>query len=185
LLYVFDVNETLLDLAGLDDILGGEQNRRTWFDLVIRAALVSAATCVYRDFADLALMAARYLETTDVVPFDAARNLPQAMSALTPHADVLPALRRMREHGHRLVVLGNSPRRVLDPQLEATGIVDLLHNLYSVEQAGALKPNPAPYHLVLNREDAEPLDAVMVAAHDWDLAGAAAVGMRTVLVTSP
>lgn len=182
MLYVFDVNETLLDLGGLDDTLGGEANRRTWFGLVIQAALVSAATGVYRDFAELAQAAARHLEASGVIPHGAPQRLAPAMLELRPHADVLPALGRLREQGHRLVVLGNSPRRVLDPQLKAAGIAGLLHEQYSVEQAVALKPGPAPYRLVLDREHTKPRHAVMVAAHDWDIAGAAAIGMRTVLI---
>lgn len=62
MLYVFDVNETLLDLAGLDDTLGGGQNRRVWFGCVIRGGLVCVATSVYRDFADLAVKTCRCLE---------------------------------------------------------------------------------------------------------------------------
>lgn len=182
MLYVFDVNETLLDLAGLDDTLGGEQNRCSWFDLVIRTALVCAATGAYRDFADLAYAAARHLEATGTVPNGAPQQLAQSMRELRPHPDVLPALDRLREQGHRLVVLGNSPRRVLDPQLQAAGITALLHARYSVEQAGALKPSPAPYRLVLEHEHTEPHDATMVAAHGWDVAGATAAGMGTVLL---
>ena len=178
MLYVFDINETLLDLAGLDAEFGSPDLRRAWFTLVIRTSHVSAATGDYRDFAQIGAAAGRYLGVDDT----AMQRVARAMRALPPHPDVLPGLHRLHDAGHRLVALGNSPRRVLDPQLEHSGIASLLHATYSVEQAGQLKPNPAAYRLVLDGEGVAPREATMVAAHDWDVAGAAAVGMRTALV---
>jgi 2-haloacid dehalogenase len=45
-----------------------------------------------------------------------------------------------------------------------------------------LKPAPAAYRMVLQAEAVSAEHAVMVAAHDWDIAGAQAVGMQTVFV---
>jgi 2-haloacid dehalogenase len=62
-LWVFDVNETLLDLSALDDVLerhtGRPGLRAEWFDLLIRAALVTTAADAYRDFAQLGAACAR------------------------------------------------------------------------------------------------------------------------------
>src|SRR5262245_35568260 len=52
MLWVFDINETMLDLAPLDAVFveSGLPGRRTdWFDLLIHAALVTTATGQYRD----------------------------------------------------------------------------------------------------------------------------------------
>ena len=176
--YVFDINETMLDLADLDAEFGSSDLRRAWFTLVLRTSHVSAATGDYRDFAEIGAAAGHYLGVDD----EAMQRVARRMRTLPPHPDVLPGLQRLRDAGHRLVALGNSPRRVLEPQLEHSGIADLLHATYSVEQAGQLKPNLAAYRLVLAAEGVSPQEATMVAAHDWDIAGAAAAGMRTALV---
>ncbi len=178
MLYVFDINETLLDLAALDEVFGSSDLRTTWFTLVIRTSHVSAATGDYRDFAEIGAAAGRYLGVGEEVM----QRVAETMRGLPPHPDVRPGLQRLREGGHRLVALGNSPRRVLEPQLDHSGLTPLLHATYSVEQGGQLKPNPVAYRVVLDAEGVAPGDATMVAAHDWDIAGAVAVGMRTALV---
>ena len=53
MLWVFDINETMLDLAPLDAVFeeAGLPGRRIdWFGLLIRTALVTTATGQYRDF---------------------------------------------------------------------------------------------------------------------------------------
>jgi len=47
----------------------------------------------------------------------------------------------------------------------------------SVEEAGRFKPDPAPYQVALQRAAVEPCQALMVAAHDWDIIVARAVGI--------
>ncbi len=58
MLLVFDVNETLLDLAALDEpfleLTGTPAARREWFDLLIHTALTLTAADSYQDFARLA-----------------------------------------------------------------------------------------------------------------------------------
>ncbi|GDY28535.1 haloacid dehalogenase type II [Gandjariella thermophila] len=189
MLWVFDINETLLDLAALDAVfaehVGTATARTEWFDLMIRDALVVAATGDYRDFAKLGAACAAAVADAHGHTFTdtAAAALADTMRSLPAHPDVPEGLATLRERGHRLVALGNSPEAVVRAQLENAGLTPLLDGSYSAEQAGALKPAAAPYRMVLSAERTEPDQAVMVAAHDWDIAGAHAVGMRTVFVT--
>lgn len=90
MLYVFDINETMLDLAALDEVFGSSALRSTWFTLVIRTSHVSAATGAYRDFGDIGAAAGRYLGVDDAVMGRVAR----AMRELPPHPDVVPGLQR-------------------------------------------------------------------------------------------
>ncbi|MDQ0380608.1 HAD family hydrolase [Amycolatopsis thermophila] len=170
MLLVFDINETLLDLAPLDDVLGGTEVRTRWFDLLIHTALVVTASDRYEDFAKLAGACARTVAPGADVP-----QLAEALRSLPPHPDVVPALDELRDQGHRLVALGNSPQAVVEAQVADLGF----DAVYSAEAAGALKPSPAAYALV--EHSGEP--PVMIAAHDWDIAGAQAAGMRTAFVT--
>lgn len=92
MLYVFDINETMLDLAALDGdpVERDEVFGSTWFTLVIRTSHVSAATGAYRDFGDIGAAAGRYLGVDDAVMGRVAR----AMRELPPHPDVVPGLQR-------------------------------------------------------------------------------------------
>ncbi len=185
MLIVLDVNETLLDLAALDPVFerhtGRAGTRRAWFDLVIRSALVSAATGRYEDFGALAAGAARTFVEPDAGDALVA-DLGPAMRRLEAHDDVVPALTAWHQAGHRLVVLANSPLAVVTAQLEHAGIDSHVDAIVSAEQAGALKPSPAAYLHVLRQEGVDAADATLVAAHDWDVAGAQSVGMAAVHV---
>lgn len=188
MLFVFDVNETMLDLSPLDGLFaqhtGAPQLRETWFDLVIRTALATTAAQAYRDFAHLGAACARQVAMANGTPLsDAAiSQVGATMRALPAYPEVPAALAALRERGHRLVALANSPQAVVQRQLEHAGLGTLFDGVYSAEQAHALKPAPAAYHLVLQAEGVTADQAVMVAAHDWDIAGAQATGMRTVFV---
>jgi|SRR5579884_498350 len=192
MVFVFDINETLLDISPIDDVLarliGRRGLRAEWFGLMIRTALVCTASGQYRDFGQLGSAAAAQVAERHhaTLPPEASAELGRAMRRLTPHSDVQPALAELRDDGHRIVALGNSPADTVNAQLEHSGLAPFFHAVYSAEQAGALKPARAAYQYVLEREQSTAAESVLVAAHDWDVAGAQAAGMRTVfLARSP
>ncbi len=104
------------------------------------------------------------------------------MRSLPAHPDAAPGLHLARNRGHRVVALANSTRPTLDAQLAGAGLSALFDATYSVDEVRALKPSPIAYRLVLDREDAAPNAATLIAAHDWDVAGASLAGLRSVLV---
>jgi 2-haloacid dehalogenase len=190
-LWVFDVNETMIDLSPLDALFerlaGRRTARRDWFDLLVRSALVSAAAGQYRDFGQLGAACAGAVARANGRELDgwAAAELATAIRELPAHSEVPAALMALRERRHRLVALGNSPQAVIDAQLENSGLSLLLDAVYSAERAQALKPAPAAYRMALEAEQTAADQAVMVAVHDWDVAGAQAAGMRAVLIARP
>ncbi len=191
MLLVFDVNETMLDLSPLDVVFGrlagSPGARREWFELLIRSALVATAAGEYRDFGQLGVACAEAVARAHGRELDewGASELATAVRELPAHPEVPVALQALRDRGHRLVALGNSPRAVIDAQLENSGLALLLDAAYSAEQAQLLKPAGAPYRMVLEAEGTAPGDAVMVAAHDWDVAGGQTAGMRAAFVSRP
>jgi len=178
----FDVNETLLDLAALDTTLGGPELRREWFGLAIHTVLTVTATGGYRDFAgiagDAALeVAARHGREADLGAIAA------GLRSLPAHPDVVAGLAKLREQGHTVVALTNSPLATAEAQLQNAGLAPLLDRIFSAEQVGRLKPAPEPYRQVTAAYPGE--QAVMIAAHGWDIAGAQAAGLETALLTRP
>lgn len=189
MLCVFDVNETLLDLAGLDDLFGSVAGhpdaRREWFDLVIHNALALTAAGAYRPFGEIAAaclppIAERYGRSATE---DDQRELGLRMRRLPAHPDVAEALRRLRDAGHRVVTLTNSVSEFAEDQLRNSGLRDLVDMAYSADQAGRLKPAPEPYRLVLEDQGVAPSDAVLIAAHGWDITGARHAGLKTAFVS--
>ncbi|MDT7798132.1 MAG: 2-haloacid dehalogenase [Actinomycetota bacterium] len=187
MLCVFDVNETLLDLAALDGTIGSPELRREWFGLAIHTVLTVTASGGYRDFAGIAGQAA-----VEVAARHGRKLTPAGLTAigdglrsLPAHPDVVEGLTKLREAGHDVVALTNSPLATAEAQLQNSGLAPLLDRIFSAEQAGRLKPAPEPYRQVLDAYALQPSDAVMVAAHDWDIAGAQAAGLRTALLTRP
>lgn len=57
--------------------------------------------------------------------------------------------------------------------------------ILSAELAGAYKPEAAVYRRAAALLDVEPSQVLMVAAHQWDLDGARAAGLRTAFVHRP
>lgn len=189
MLCVFDVNETLLDLAALDDFLadvtGTPDARTAWFDLMIHNALTITAAGRYRPFGEigaacLAAIAARHGHTATP---EQQRELGKRMRHLPAHPEVHDSLTRLRDAGMRVVTLTNSVLAVAEDQLRNAGLRDLIDTVYSADSVHRLKPAPEPYLHVLNTEQTAPTDAILIAAHDWDVAGAAAAGLTTGFVS--
>jgi 2-haloacid dehalogenase len=180
--YLFDVNETLLDLTALDGpVFGGDEAlRRRWFGQLVQSALLTTLLGGYRAFGELGAAA---LEV--VAPEADAERLREGIATLPPHPDVRPALDRLRAAGVRCAALTQNTPDVLRRQLEAAGLADAFELACSADDAGRLKPAPEPYLLAVRRLGLEPAQVTMVAAHTWDVAGARAAGLDTVLVTRP
>ncbi len=188
---VFDVNETLLDLGALAepfDLVFGDGNVRSeWFAQLLQLALVVTITDSYRDFRTLAGEALDVVAgTRDIHLDDQTRNaILGTIVHLPPHPDVPDALRRLRAAGARVAALTNSPPATVEAQLTNAGLIEDFDLVLSVDSTGRFKPHPAPYLMAAERLGTTPSDLWMVAAHDWDLAGAMGVGFRGAFVARP
>jgi 2-haloacid dehalogenase len=188
MLCVFDVNETLLDLAGLDgyfaDRFGDPGVRPAWFDRLIYSALTVTAAGGYEQFGALAGAALTRIgeEHGRRVTDDDRAALSGSIADLPAHPDVRPAFDLLHSAGHTVVTLTNSTAAVAEAQLGSAGLRGSVDAVYSADTVRQLKPGPAPYRHVLQERGTEPGGAVLIAAHDWDIAGAAAAGLRTAFV---
>lgn len=185
---IFDINETTLDLGPvreiIDELLGRSGASTAWFGRLLQTSMAVTATGGYRGFGELAPMA---LEATALaegvdLPADAWGRVAPVMGTLPAHPDVAEGLERLAERGWRSIALTNSAQAAVDGQLKNAGLYDRFELVLSVEAVRAFKPVAAPYRYALERAAVGPGDAVMVACHDWDLAGAKAVGLTTAFV---
>jgi 2-haloacid dehalogenase len=188
---VFDVNETLLDLAAMDPhfqrIFGDGGVRVAWFNQMIQSALVATITGAYRPFGDHAMAALEMTaEQAGVALGDGDREAVAAqLRQLPAHPEVADALARLRDAGLRLAALTNSTEQVARAQLENAGLIDLFELVLSADTVGRLKPAPEPYLMATERLGVTVGEVRLVAAHAWDIAGAARAGCATAFVTRP
>lgn len=188
---VFDMNETTLDLAPVrdvvDDLVAPEGGFAAWFLRLLQLSMTVTAVDSYTDFSTLARQALDAVADTGhrSLPDDAWNRLAGAMGALDPYPDVAGGLARLRTAGWTTMALTNSAAASVTAQLERAGLLPLFDHVLSVDAVRRFKPSAAPYCHAAEVAQAELSDMWMVACHDWDLAGARAVGLSTAFVRRP
>ena len=100
-----------------------------------------------------------------------------ARNRVTPYADVIPGLDRLRPH-YRLVSVTNG-----NSQITETPLRESFHHSLTAAEVGAAKPDPAIFHAASARSGV-PLKAFLHVGDDpvRDVAAAQAIGLRTVWV---
>jgi 2-haloacid dehalogenase len=107
------------------------------------------------------------------------------LSRLPAHPEVPGALLRPRQAGMRLAALTNSTEQVARARLEYAGLLDAFELVLSADIVRRLKPAPEPYRMAAGRLGVALGQARLVAAHAWDVAGAARAGYATAFVARP
>ncbi len=186
---VFDVNETLLDLQALNPhferIFGEPGVRSQWFGQVLQSALVATMTDNYRDFGQvgrsaLAITAARRGVVLKDEDYQAILG---GMRQLPPHSEVPEGLLRLKNAGLRLAALTNSPPAMVEAQLMSAGLIEHFDHVLSVDTVRKFKPAPEVYRNAAQALGVDLSGMMMVAAHDWDVAGAMNAGCVGAFIT--
>lgn len=186
---VFDVNGTLSDTAALSgafaEVGADPRSAQVWFASILRDGIAISAAGRNAPFADVArallpsALAGQRLDR----PFDAAeQHIMGALTALPPRPDVASGVRALQHAGFRLVTLTNGSTAITERLLATAGVRDAFERLCSVEDASGWKPTAGAYRSVVGALDVRPEEMMLVAAHPWDVEGAAAAGLRTAYV---
>jgi HAD superfamily hydrolase (TIGR01509 family) len=101
--------------------------------------------------------------------------------ALTAYADAEPTLRALAAAGVRTAVLSNIGFDVR-PLLARSSLLERLDAVVLSFEVGHKKPDPAIFHLALERLDADPAETLMVGDSWRDDAAAGALGIRTLVL---
>jgi 2-haloacid dehalogenase len=189
---VFDVNETLIDIESMkphfERIFGVPGVLREWFGQLVTYSMTITLSGYYVDFFTLGQAVLRMTADAHRVDIseDDLAELVDGMLAMPPHRDVAEGLGRLREQGHRLVTLTNSPPNPRGPTaLQRAGLAHFFERQFSVHPARVYKPSRQLYRDVAAELSVPTSGAMMVAAHAWDLIGAQAAGLSGALITRP
>jgi 2-haloacid dehalogenase len=186
-LVLLDVNETLFPLRPVATRMaevGLDGQLELWFTRILRDGFAAAAAGGYAGFRDLAdhhlreLLRRQHLDATDAV----VSHVLAGFHEVLPHPDVPSGLHRLRDAGVSAVALTNGSAELTRAFLDRGGLTELVDGVHDVSEVRRWKPAPEPYRFVLQGRGVATAAAAMVAAHPWDLFGAASAGLITAWV---
>lgn len=175
------MNETLFSLDAVQPVFEAvdlADQRDLWFARTLRTGFALTCAGEYRTFPEVAVEVFRSLAPERIGPSeqDALRS---AFGQLAVHPDVQPALQLLHDAEVPVVTLSVGNAANVERLFAKAGLTDLAAAHLSCETVRRWKPAPEPYIHACEFLQREPATVWMVAAHSWDVAGAAAVGMRT------
>lgn len=188
---VFDVNETLLNVRFLEphfeQVFGDKSALKEWFGLLLLHSEVATVAGPYFDFATIARAALQMTASARRVSISGAQEdeILAGMSSLPAHPEVAPALQKLKDAGLRLVTLTNNSLRVVEAQMEASGLAAYFERCFSVDEIRRFKPAPEAYRMAASSLGVETKDLRLVAAHAWDIVGATQAGCAAAFIERP
>jgi len=185
-LLIFDVNETLSDMAPMArrfETVGAPAHlAQVWFAALLRDGFALTAA---RENPPFAVLAGEGLRTVlagsslDRPIEEAVEHVMAGFAELAVHPDVARGIQSLAELGIRQVTLSNGSASIARRLLSEAGLDGAFEAFLSVEQAGIWKPAPAAYAYALEACRIEPMDAMLVAVHPWDTDGASRAGLAS------
>lgn len=181
-LVVCDVNETLLDVSALrpafSRVVGPGIGVGEWFARMLHRSLLANELGRYQPFGELGVEALLWLADREEVRLTAeeATSVVDGLAGLPAHPDVIPGLEALSDAGARMIALTNGSAEVAEAQVAAAGLDTYFESVLSVEAVRRFKPAPEAYAYAADTCGVDIGRMVMVAAHDWDVAGAQVAG---------
>jgi HAD superfamily hydrolase (TIGR01549 family) len=155
-----------LDVAHTVRATNDEQRGFLYFDLILKGAGISRTARSDAALAELKTFHDRE-NTWDAMP-----------------ADVIPALRRLKGAGLRVVVVSNTSP-TLRRAFSRLGIEPFLDLVIASDEEGVEKPDPRLFHIALERSGAAPETTIHCGdLYEIDIVGAWAAGLPAVLLDS-
>jgi 2-haloacid dehalogenase len=171
-LVLFDVNETLSDMqplrSRLTELGAPPGLADSWFASTLRDGFALTAAGGHAAFGAIA--------RTHLGPYTDA--LLEAFAKLDVHSDVADGIRRLHQQGIRMATLSNGAPAIAEGLLERAGVADLVEQRLSADEVRRWKPAREPYLHAAAACGVEPADAMLVAAHPWDIDGARRAGLQ-------
>ena len=183
----FDCYGTLIDWErGITDALlplapaGTSRKALAEWYIAMEAEFEAEGYHLYKHILDR--VSRRLLEALDVrVPPDVASPLATSVGEWRPFPEVPAALAKLRARGHKLAILSNVDRDLLELSIAQLGIRPDL--AVTAQDAGSYKPVSGHWRLFLQKSGARVERTVHVGASQYhDVRPATALGFRTVFV---
>ncbi|HIF9381130.1 TPA: haloacid dehalogenase type II [Photobacterium damselae] len=181
---IFNINETILNLESLHkifvDIFDNNLMLSQWFSKLLHTLAVCAITKVETNFFTLASITLDNMfddNQLELSKFDKKEFLNE-FTRLQPYSNVIPALKYLKENGFKLIALSNSSSKLINEQLNNSGVISFFDEIISAEEVTTFKPDPQVYKYAAKRLGVGLNRLRLVATHDWDTHGVLSVGMK-------
>jgi 2-haloacid dehalogenase len=175
---LFDLNGTLTDPAPIGAPWGKPELGLEVLALAVRSAMTETILGDYRPFREHLRSALSVVSGQRGLSQERIEAALKQAGALPARPEAARALRRLRDAGFRLAVLTNSGAEAGRATLEANGLIDHFEQVLGVDAVRRFKPHRDVYEHALRAFEVEPGDAMLVAAHAWDVWGAKRAGLR-------
>ncbi|WP_121354320.1 haloacid dehalogenase type II [Flavisolibacter nicotianae] len=185
---LFDVNETMLNMSPLkkkiNRLLGSSKGFRIWFGMLLQYSLVDNCTDNYHDFASTASATLDMAAKTLMADLDEKEKKAalQSIKELPAYDDVPKGLKLLKENGFRLATLTNSSTNTLVAQLQYAELTEYFEATLSIDTIKKYKPSLETYKWAADQLSADVSEAILVAAHGWDIAGALQAGLQAAFI---
>ena len=189
----FDVNETLLDLTAMrssvGEALGGRDDLLPlWFSTMLHHSLVDSTTGRFHTFGEIgvaSLLMVAEIEGIELTKAQAKTAIVTPLRSLPPHTDVRDGLQALKNKGYKLVSLTNSSNQGVYTQFKNADLLSYFDERLSVEDINLYKPDTRTYEWAIEKMGIAAEDAMLVAAHGWDIAGAKQAGWQAAFIARP
>jgi len=95
------------------------------------------------------------------------------------YPDVKSGLEALKKQGTKLIVLANGEQKTMEEGAKRVNVFDLFDRFISVEEVKVYKVNPRVYNHGADQLNITNAELGFVAAHSWDIMGAASAGLPT------
>jgi len=189
----FDVNETLLDLGNVgksvSKALGGRDELVPyWFTTMLHYSLVGNVTGQYNSFGEIGIASLEMIanqKNIAITSEEARAAVLTPFRDLAPHSDVVEGLKRIKAKGYTMITLTNSSDAGIAAQLKNANLAQYFDGSLTVQNLETFKPDLKVYDWARKEMKVAPEDAMLIAAHAWDIAGADKAGWKTAYILRP
>ena len=180
----FDVVETLFSLQPLETRLSEMQLPAAmaplFFSQLLRDAFALQATGSFHTFPEIARGTLEVMLHSSGYRADdtSIKQILGVFAELPLHDDVKPALETLSHSDCQAVLLTNGSRANSEQLVRANGIEHLVDGLISIEDFQVWKPCNSLYEQAARAWHCAPQNALLLAAHAWDVHGALSAGLN-------
>lgn len=181
--YVFDAYGTLFDVhsaVSRHSAIVGENPARVsevWRNKQLEYTWTRSGMGEYKEFWTLTSEALTFaLKAVPGSNAGAHKTLMDAYLSLDCYEEVPAALKQLQEQGFKTAILSNGSPDMLEAAVRSADLSDVLDNLFSVDEIGVFKTDPATYAMVTDEYGCQPEEIAFQSSNRWDIAGAAKFG---------
>jgi len=181
---VFDIIGTCFSLKKVEAALAGAgagpPALELWFSQTLRDAFALSLSGGYQPLKSV--LQAELPRTLKQLGVQVPQNVAQIVSTfgeLDAQPGFTELVGRLAGDGWKMLALTNSSADATRKLLERVGVADRFKALLSCDSIEKTKPHPDVYAMARREAEGE---TWMVAAHAWDIAGAARAGFRTAFI---